>query len=717
MGKALNRLEIASAAGWREPKREIHMHVRNHHFTTLGLRVLMVALLTVGLVATAGAFPRKVLLEEYTSTTCPPCHAFAPSLEAALEQLGAGIVATSVFHMNWPAPGDDPWYADNAADNGGRRGYYGVNGVPDLYINGSQSNARTTAAVVQAVRAAAQQAAPCAISIVSNMENGTAHVTVSVQNGDVAIANAKLFVSLTEKQAHYRTPNWADWTEHYNPMVKMIPTYNGTVVNLAANEQRDYSFQQNMAGLGWHELETNNLIMNAWIQNAQRQVLQAANVSFVPAIQMTDGAVSDAGMGDGDGRAEPGETAGVSGVFHNDGLSPALPNYTITLNCDDPGITVLGDPINGEVLNGGESVEVYATDLRFEVARDFVAHPVTFVVTLRCDELNIEVNQDITVMVGWPPILDIDATAYARAEQVMNGVYGHGDFPWSDGWNRVDMGVPPEELLPNYRAILWHSFNNANDPINEFEADMLVGYLDNGGTLIISSTDLPDALAAHPLWTRYVNARVADADANQLWVVGMPNMAPFTGADMVLGGGAGAGTPAHVVSLTPQVGSTAVLRYDDGGQNAGVAALKHETDTYRVLYMGFPMESVCGAAGSQDSLKQLMDRVWTWVQERENSVGGGAAPTPGAFLLNPAYPNPFNAMTTIGFSVPSSGSTSLRVFDIRGREVGTLLNGITPAGNHSTTLNASNLGLGAGIYYIRLDAANQSQTGKLIYLK
>ncbi len=88
---------------------------------------------------------------------------------------------------------------------------------------------------------------------------------------------------------------------------------------------------------------------------------------------------------------------------------------------------------------------------------------------------------------------------------------------------------------------------------------------------------------------------------------------------------------------------------------------------------------------------------------------------PKDYLLSQNYPNPFNPTTTIRFSVPVTGSVTLAVFDMLGREVARLVDGVVQAGSHSVQLNAS--GLPSGIYLYRLTAVTTSEVRKMILLK
>jgi photosystem II stability/assembly factor-like uncharacterized protein len=88
---------------------------------------------------------------------------------------------------------------------------------------------------------------------------------------------------------------------------------------------------------------------------------------------------------------------------------------------------------------------------------------------------------------------------------------------------------------------------------------------------------------------------------------------------------------------------------------------------------------------------------------------------PKNFTLNQNYPNPFNPTTTISYQLPIGGLATLKVFDLLGREVATLVNGFVEAGGHSVHWNAS--GLSSGLYLCRLSSGNFSDVKKMMLLR
>ena len=88
---------------------------------------------------------------------------------------------------------------------------------------------------------------------------------------------------------------------------------------------------------------------------------------------------------------------------------------------------------------------------------------------------------------------------------------------------------------------------------------------------------------------------------------------------------------------------------------------------------------------------------------------------PTEFALSQNYPNPFNPTTTIKFQLPVNSKVSLKVYDILGSEVATLVDEVKEAGYYELSFNAN--GLASGTYFFRINADNFVQTKKMILIK
>jgi hypothetical protein len=88
---------------------------------------------------------------------------------------------------------------------------------------------------------------------------------------------------------------------------------------------------------------------------------------------------------------------------------------------------------------------------------------------------------------------------------------------------------------------------------------------------------------------------------------------------------------------------------------------------------------------------------------------------PLAYALEQNYPNPFNPTTTIGYSIPEDNLVTIRLYDVLGNEVITLVNEQKPAGKYEMLYNASNIA--SGVYYYQITSGSFTQTRKLMLMK
>ena len=88
---------------------------------------------------------------------------------------------------------------------------------------------------------------------------------------------------------------------------------------------------------------------------------------------------------------------------------------------------------------------------------------------------------------------------------------------------------------------------------------------------------------------------------------------------------------------------------------------------------------------------------------------------PGEFSLSQNYPNPFNPSTTIQFTVAKPSHVKLKLFDIAGRQVATLVDEVFMPGTYTTVFEAKDLA--SGIYFYRLEAGGFVETRKFTLLK
>ncbi|MEW6006002.1 MAG: serine hydrolase [Stygiobacter sp.] len=104
-------------------------------------------------------------------------------------------------------------------------------------------------------------------------------------------------------------------------------------------------------------------------------------------------------------------------------------------------------------------------------------------------------------------------------------------------------------------------------------------------------------------------------------------------------------------------------------------------------------------------------------QALENATGIKDEPSnlPNSFKLEQNYPNPFNPSTVISYQLPMSGYVTLKVFNVLGHEVATLVEGELNAGEHSVVFDAKNLS--SGVYFYKLTVGKFSQIRKAVFMQ
>ena len=96
-------------------------------------------------------------------------------------------------------------------------------------------------------------------------------------------------------------------------------------------------------------------------------------------------------------------------------------------------------------------------------------------------------------------------------------------------------------------------------------------------------------------------------------------------------------------------------------------------------------------------------------------AGNNTSLIPTRFELSQNYPNPFNPTTKINFAIPKQGLVTMKIYDVLGREVRTLVNEVKQAGNYTVDFNASEFA--SGVYFYKLTSGDFSDIKRMILVK
>ena len=124
------------------------------------------------------------------------------------------------------------------------------------------------------------------------------------------------------------------------------------------------------------------------------------------------------------------------------------------------------------------------------------------------------------------------------------------------------------------------------------------------------------------------------------------------------------------------------------------------------------IDSEVNSAGTYSYRLKQIDNDGTYDLSKTIEVNFGS---PIKFELNQNYPNPFNPSTTISFSLPESGKVILKIYNVIGKEIKTLVDGYREAGIYTVNFNAE--GLPSGMYIYQMSTPENTQVRKMILMK
>lgn len=245
------------------------------------LSILVFVLLCA--VAVSAQHQRRVLIEEFTNASCPPCAAQNPTFNATVDA-NIQFLTPIKYQTNWP--GFDPMNVQTQADVAPRVTYYGVTGVPNGRQNGTLEVFPLTGYTAAMIQAAYNTLTPVTMTLNHSL-NATldsVHINVSVTSDVALTGNLRLRVAVVEDEIIFESaPGTNGEAEFFQIMRKMLPNATGTATtDFAAGETKNYSFTWKLANF----YDLNEMSVAAWLQNdGTKEVYQSVRSEpLTPAI-------------------------------------------------------------------------------------------------------------------------------------------------------------------------------------------------------------------------------------------------------------------------------------------------------------------------------------------------------------------------------------------------------------------------------------------------
>jgi Outer membrane protein Omp28/Secretion system C-terminal sorting domain len=271
-------------------------------------------------------------------------------------------------------------------------------------------------------------------------------------------------------------------------------------------------------------------------------------------------------------------------------------------------------------------------------------------------------------------------------------------------------------ILPLVKDIFYNvawTFPAFTDP----EALALKAFINAGGDVFAAGQDIGwDIMSgasgshgtpeARDLYTNYFEAQwIADGDNSNnkliantsdsiFGMVATSNVVDVNGGNM------------YPDQIAPLFDATTIFYYN--AALTKISAIRTVKGNSKIVYFGVGLEMVQTVAVAND----IINRAWHWFMGFEVGINENSLKNES---LSQNVPNPCNSTTAIQFNLPFSETVSLDLYDVNGRSVRHILNGITPAGNHQAIISTTSLN--AGVYYYTLQTSSGKLTRKMIVVK
>ncbi len=270
--------------------------------------------------------------------------------------------------------------------------------------------------------------------------------------------------------------------------------------------------------------------------------------------------------------------------------------------------------------------------------------------------------------------------------------------------------------------------STVDETFNSTEQSKVKAFLMNGGNLFVSGSEIAWDLdnkgndSDKSFFNNYLKAKyVADAPNSQSGVFYQAqsinsSVIPYTSSFYFDNGTHGTINVKWPDVIDPVNGGEGLFKYVGLDTSAGFAGISYNgifpngTKAGKIILLGFPFETIYQQTTSNEIVKDIIDYfgISTSVSQ-ENPLA------PNDFQLYQNYPNPFNTTTVISYRIPTDSFVTLKIFDVLGKEVTTLVNEKETAGEYKVSFTAEHLS--SGIYFTTLSTESNITSKKMTLLK
>jgi hypothetical protein len=599
----------------------------------------------------------NVLLEEWTNSSCGPCAANNPTIDAFVAANFSTVVPVK-YHVWWPG-NNDPMYLFNVPENTERTNYYGVSGVPNVIMGGVTNPVypyTTPGSLQDAHDIQMSKATPMEVSV-TDTHFGSDSIRTDIVltiHSPLVYGQYYLRVMAVERWIHYASPPGSNGeTDFYDVFRKAYPDITGSPLQLTPGTY-NFSFTYPM-NAAWVDTMMYSI---AFVQDdATKKVWCSGKGREIPVPDIFVQTPSFVEKPIGRTNMVGTKQQSISNILDNplggfnielfEGIFPPAGWQVVN---PDGGITFEQyDGANGPSLGGSKSVLM-----------DFYSY----------STVGASDTMYTRIFYGLQPT---DSVKFD---------YAHAEYP----------GFGPDRLivkvsLDGGQTFPYTIFDKAGDQLATVDPT-------TAAFVPASSSDWATFSFSLDTVVAFSSVSVQSPNGGEVWVAGDTEDITWSGVnvnDVKIELSTNNGTDwSTIIQSTPNTGTYAwVVTAQDTSDECLIRISSVENGyVYDVSDAVFTIDIISGLEEEFES-------------------------NPTEFSLVQNYPNPFNPSTTIRYAVPKTSHISIKVYDLTGQEVATLINGVKEVGTYEVKFDAHNLA--SGIYLYRMIATDLSTGSGQIY--
>jgi hypothetical protein len=589
-------------------------------------------------------------------------------------------------------------YLFNSIDNAARWGYYGVNAVPWITVNGATISS-SQAALLTAVNNGNSLYSPFKIVLTpERFSNNVFNINVKIYRDSTdqsSFNKTRLRVGIIEKTV--TSPPGGLEAVYHDITRRMIPNAKGTLIEIPEpGNFVEYDLMYIADAPFLQAVDLNNLEVVAYIQSdVNKEIYQSISEEISFSNNINSAFLSSETLG-----ASPLEinfssfstgtdTTSITSWkwdFNDDGI--------IDSEVENPIFTFIGDSSFSVTLTVSDGINQHVRKMKdlitlFENSADILVVNGIHYSTYPAEFANFYNN----------------SAPFGNNSVDIWDLFGDQDFNYKANPNIQQVSLYnrtiPTDILKLYKKVIWLG-NNYSGDLSFWNADQVLEYVRGGGNFLLA--------------TRWANAFLTGELKNYSGVStvsGDQTIATIVALDDSLVDMSSLSANSFIHYVTLDTTSEAIPIFDNSTTpDNWIAGFRINKDDEGVFIF------IAGRPYRYDNSASYINydyiiKNWMTASPPVN-IKDGDIEIEG-FELSQNFPNPFNPTTKINWALPENGIVTLKIFDMLGREISTLVNQFMQAGRHSVEFNASSLA--SGVYYYQLKSNNYTSTKKLLLLK